>query len=399
MDARGHGRVGPGRRRGPSTAPLAALVALAVVLGACSGLPRGLLVQRPGSSSTASAGSIDAFVPEAVRFVQDHRGLTFKKSVKVRHLADKAFADRVIQLQRKDHADLDRQARVLRALGLLRPDVDPEKAEEELLGSGVVGFYDPETKELEVRGTTATVSVKHVVVHELTHALQDQWFTLPTGGSSGNDDADLAYTTLVEGDAVRVETAYVMGLSARDRQALQQEESGQGGTPPDVPQVLVELLEFPYVVGPRFTQAVLQARGQQGLDAAFRNHPAASSQVLHPDRFLGGETPATPPEPPADGTVFDRGTLGEMGVDLLLEDLVRSGALTGAQLQAAATGWAGDRYVAWSQGSGYCVRDRLAARSPADAAALLTALAKLAAAHPTITADATAAQPVLTSCG
>jgi hypothetical protein len=397
VDARGHAGVGAHPARWPLLRPLAALVALAVVLGACSGLPRGVLVQRQ-ESSKPSPGSIDAFVPEAVRFVQDHRGLKFKKSVKVRHLADKAFADRVIQLQREDHADLDRQAKVLRALGLLKAGVDAEKAEEELLGSGVVGFYDPETKELEVRGTTATASVKHVVVHELTHALQDQWFSLPTGSGSGNDDADLAYTTLIEGDAVRVETAYVSGLSAQDRQALQREESSQGGAPADVPQVLVELLQFPYVAGPRFTQAVLQAKGQQGLDDSFRNHPASSSQVLHPERFLGGEAPATPPEPSADGTAFDHGTLGEVGVGLLLEDLVRSGALTPAQLQAAAGGWAGDRYVAWAQGDGYCVRDRLATRTPADAAALQTALARLAAAHPTVTVEASG-QPVLTSCG
>jgi hypothetical protein len=392
MDTRGQPGIGRTWR------PLAAaLVVAAVVLGACSGLPRGVLVQHSGSS--AAPGSIDAFVPEAVKFVQDHRGLKFKQPVKVRHLADKQFTDRIVQLQRQNHADLDRQAKVLRALGLLKPDVDPEKAEEELLGSGVVGFYDPQTKELEVRGSTAIVSVRHVVVHELTHALQDQWFTLPTGGSSGNDDADLAYTTLIEGDAVRVESAYINGLSAKDRQDMQQQESGQSGPPSDVPQVLVELLEFPYAVGPRFTQSVLQAKGQPGLDDAFKNHPASSSQVLHADRFLAGEAAAPPPDPAADGTVFDKGTLGELGVDLVLEDLVRSGALTASQLQAASNGWAGDRYVAWSQGDGYCVRDRLATRTPADAVALQAALTKLAASRPTVKLDTSTAEPTLTSCG
>ncbi len=389
MDARGHGRV--------AVRAAAALVAVALALAACSGLPRGVLVQR--QSPKPAADSIDAFVPEAVRFVEAHRGLKFKQTVKVRHLADKAFVDRIVQLLRQDHADLDRQAKVLRALGLLKPDVDPEKAEEELLGSGVVGFYDPQTKELEVRGTTATVSVKHVVVHELTHALQDQWFGLPTDSGTGNDDADLAYTTLVEGDAVRIESAYVSGLSAQDRQDLQKQESGQSGPPADVPQVLIELLEFPYVVGPRFTQAVVQAKGQPGLDDAFKNHPASSSQVIHPDRFLGSETPAPLTDPPADGTVFDRGTLGEAGLDLLLEDLVRTGSLTTAQLQAAANGWSGDRYTAWSQGSGYCVRDRIATRTSADASAMQSALQKLAPAHPAVSVDTSTAQPVLTSCG
>jgi hypothetical protein len=369
-------------------------LAVAVAMGACSGLPRGVLVQPTGSTSS---GSIDAFVPQAVRFVQDHRGLTFKTQVKVRHLSDRAFADRVIQLQRQDHSDLDRQARVLRALGLLEPGVDAEKAEESLLGGGVVGFYDSQSRELEVRGDAATVSVRHVVVHELTHALQDQWFGLDSG-VTGNDDADIAYTALVEGDAVRIETAYVDSLSAGDRRDLQAQESQQGQAPSSVPRVLIELLDFPYAAGPPFVDAVFRAKGQPGLDDVFRNHPAASGQVLHPERFLAGDQPAKVDDPAADGATFDSGTLGELGLTLMFESQVSRGSLTSAQLQAATAAWAGDRYVAWARGDGACVRDRLAARSPAGAVAMTAALRKFAASRPGATVDA-GAQPVLTTCG
>ncbi len=382
-----------GARRHAAVGALSAL-ALAVATGACS-LPSGLL-SRPGGS-TSGPGTIDAFVPQAVRFVEANRGLRFKRPVRVRHLSDRAFGDRVVQLQRESHADLDRQAKVLRALGLLAPNVDAEHAEEELLAAGVVGFYDPKTRELQVRGDTATVSVRHVVVHELTHALQDQWFGLDLTGS-GNDDADIAYTSLVEGDAVRVESAYITGLSAHDRRDLQAQESRQGGAPPaDVPRVLTELLSFPYAVGPSFTRALLQARGQQGLDDAFEHRPAGSSQVLHPDRFLAGDAPAGVAEPGADGPAFDHGTIGELGLDLLLEDLVRSGELSAAQLRAATDGWAGDRYVAWSQQGGYCVRDRLAVRSAAAGAAVADVLRRFAASRPGVTLEA-GDQPVLTSC-
>jgi hypothetical protein len=374
---------------------LLAGLALALVLGGCS-VPHGVLVPSPNAAP--SAGTIDAFVPQAVRFVEASRGLKFKHPVRVRHLSDRAFGDRVIELQRESHADLERQAKVLRALGLLAPDVDAERAEEELLATGVVGFYDSRTKELEVRGDTATVSVRHVVVHELTHALQDQWFSLDYTGT-GNDDADIAYTTLVEGDAVRVETAYVASLSPGDRRRLRAEESRQGSSPPtDVPRVLVELLSFPYADGPSFTRAVLQARGQKGLDDAFTHRPASSSQVLHPDRFLAGDAPAAVAEPSADGPAFDHGTIGELGLDLLLEDLVRSGGLSAAQLRSATDGWAGDRYVAWPQGSGYCVRDRLVTSGSDANAALTTALRQLAASRPGVTIDA-GEQSVLTSCG
>src|SRR5205814_1486387 len=152
--------------------------------------------------------------------------------------------------------------------------------------------------------------------------------------------------------------AYKASLPARDRQDLESQESRQAGAPPaDVPRVLAELLSFPYVVGPPFTRALLQSRGQQGLDQAFRSRPAASSEVLHPDRFLGGDAPAGVASPAADGPTFDQGTLGEFGYDLVLEDMVRSGESTSAGLRSATAGWAGDRYVAWSRPGGYCVRD------------------------------------------
>jgi hypothetical protein len=369
--------------------------AVLLLLTACSGVPHGLLVQ-PTKSTSAGPGSIDAFVPEAMRFVESHRGLKFKHTVKVQHLSDQAFSNRVIELQRRDRASFDRQAKVLRALGLIPPGVDPDKAMEELLGSGVLGFYDPSTKELQVRGNSATVCVKHVVVHELTHAMQDQWFSLNVQTSSGNDDADTAYITLVEGDAVRIESAYIATLSAKDRQALST-QCGGGLPPSDVPQVLVEMLSFPYVVGPAFTRAILQAQGQKGLDAAFRNHPAASSQVLHPDRFLNGDKPQSLPDPGADGQVFDRGTIGELGFDILLHDLVQTGALSSAQFDAATKGWAGDRYVAWSQGDRFCVRDRVSDTGAANTAALLSALRTLASSRPGVTVEG-GSQPVLTSC-
>lgn len=376
----------------------AVALALAVAAMAACAVPRvSLGPQHAQSSPAAASGSIDAFVPQAVRFVQAHRGLKFKRPVKVRHLSDQAFQARIIELQRQDPADTIRQGKVLRALGLLAPSVDPEKAEEELLGGGVIGFYDPKTKELEVRGDTATLHVQHVVVHELTHALQDQWFGLPSQ-SSGNDDADFADTTLIEGDAVRVENAYITSLSPQDRQRLRTQEAG-GGTPipADVPQVLEELLGLPYSIGPAFIASVLAARGQSGLDDAFRRPPTSSSQVLHPDRFLNGATPTKVADPAADGPTFDRGTLGELDLDLLLEGLVTKGVLTGSQARAATQGWAGDRYVAWAQGSGYCVRDRVATLTPGDAAPLTVALRAYAASRAGVTVDA-GTQPVVTSC-
>jgi hypothetical protein len=374
---------------------------LAVLLVACSGPVRpGAPRSRPSASPVVAprAGTIDAFVPEAVAFVEAHRGLRFKQPVKVNHLSGEEFSQRIVSLQRRDRADTDRQAKLYRALGLVGRDVDLEKAEEELLSGNVVGYYDPKTKELVVRGDTATVSVKHVVVHELTHALQDQWFGLDVNQRDQTDDQALAYISLVEGDAVRIEREYITSLSSTERQQLSQAEAGSGGPPSGVPRVLVELLAFPYIAGPPFTSALLQARGQAGLDGAFKDRPAATSQVVQPELFLNGDRPQTVGEPAADGATFDRGVLGEVQTGVLLEGTVSSGTLTRDQEQAAARAWAGDRYVAWTSGDSYCVRVRFAARTPAGVTALSSALQKLASAGSHATVEL-GPQPVLTSCG
>jgi hypothetical protein len=381
---------------------LVAFAALAILVSGCSGPPLPFSPQSRASPAASARpqksppATIDAFVPEAVRFVESHRGLRFKQPVKVDHLADQEFSRRIIELQRKDQAATEREAKLYRALGLVERGVDVEKAEERLLGAGVVGYYDPKTKELVVRGDTASASIRHVVVHELTHALQDQWFGLDDSQREQTGDGALAYTALVEGDAVRIERQYIATLSSADRRQLANE--GSAGPPSDVPRVLIELLAFPYVAGPSFISALTRARGQGGLDGAFRDRPAATSQILHPDRFLQGEQPRAVAEPTAAGQTFERGVLGEAELIVLLEGAVRSGGLSRDQAHQAANGWAGDHYVAWTSGDSYCVRVRFAARNSADVAAITGALQKVAGAAPSASAES-GDQPVLTSCG
>ena len=88
-----------------------------------------------------------------------------------------------------------------------------------------------------------------------------------------------------------------------------------------MPNILLELDSFPYLVGPPFTQAVVAGGGQARLDAAFTSPPTTTAEVIHPGIFLAGRTPASVDLPGADGAVIDKGVLGELGLDLLLERL------------------------------------------------------------------------------
>jgi len=337
-------------------------------------------------------------VPVAIAFIEEHRGLKFKTEVAVKLLEDKAFTDRLLAKSTNDKAELEKETKVLRALGLIQGPLDLGKAEDALLGGSVVGYYDPKTKELVVRGAAVTAAVRLTMVHELTHALQDQYFNLDGVKVKDDDESGITTKSVIEGDAVRIERQYFATLSTSEQAEVRREQSAGGGIPASVPPVLVEIFAFPYQVGPAFDQAVLQRLGQDGLDKAFTSYPTTSSQLLHPEKYFNGDGAHSVEAPAAGGALIDHGVLGEMGLLLMLEALQRSGSLNSSEIRAATAGWGGDQYVAWDEAAQTCVRTRFVMDSPADTNALLSALRKLSASRTGVTVEGTG--PVtLTSCG
>jgi len=359
---------------------LTATIAALILLACTPGFGRAQAKPAPSpSASPAAAGTLEAFIPVAEAFVEQHRGLRFKAPVKVTFLADAEFTQELEKANGSDPTGYATEAKVLHALGLLDGLPDLAKAEHDLQDSSVIGFYDPKTKQLYVRGVDAKPSVRHVLVHELTHALQDQWFSIDRNLST-EDESELAFRTLVEGDAVRVENQYIATLSSADKRQIQAAEAAGGPLPPGIPDILIELDSFPYQVGPRFTETVVSG-GQDRLDAAFTTPPTSTAQVIHPDLFLASRGPVGVDLPAADGTVIDKGVLGEFGLDLIMERLKAGGQVTVGQAQAIGSGWSGDRYIAWDQGAQSCVRTRFVMNGRDATDALVGALRKFAAVH------------------
>ena len=86
-----------------------------------------------------------------------------------------------------------------RAIGLVEGTSDLFGATNQLSGDGTLAYYDPTDQRVRVRGTEQTEAVKATLAHELTHALQDQYFNLSRRG--GNDDAVDRFRAVVEGAA------------------------------------------------------------------------------------------------------------------------------------------------------------------------------------------------------
>ena len=188
--------------------------------------------------------------------------------------------------------------------------------------------------------------VEFVLAHELTHAVEDANFKLaePAGRS---DDRALAELALGEGTATAVMVDYAARyLSPTDllaaTAAIDDDTKG-------VPQFVVDQLEWAYLGGRRFVDALRElARGWKLVDYASRSRPPVSTeQGLHPVKYVHDERPL----PVAIGSselrrrgwrLADAGDAGEYATAQLLEV-----GTSDAAARRAAAGWGGDRYELW----------------------------------------------------
>lgn len=323
------------------------------------------------SSSDDGRAVLQAVLPDLVAFVEQNRGLRFREPPDVRLLPDEEFEAMLLAGGGED-IDVSGPAAedaafvgLLRALGLVEGRVDLDDVASEA-AANIVGFYDTETKALYARGAEPTPYVMDVLVHELTHALDDQHFDIDRADLE--DDAAAAFDALVEGSAVVIEERWLLSRPRSERDEIETQD-GTGG-PATADSVFTALVAFPYAVGPRLVEALLGVgEGMARLDAAFREPPNSTEQVLHPDRFLRGEQPVPVEAPTADGAPVEEGVLGELGLLLVLDSQANR-----ASAQRAATGWACDRYVTWARGRQTCVRWVIVMDTPADATELRSTL-------------------------
>ena len=337
------------------------------------------------------------------------RGLPFDHPVPVRYLPDAAFRKRVgtreSKLTKSDRRKIANLESTLRAFGLIDAGTDIVKSIDAVSGAGVLAYYDPQAKEVVIRGKgKLDVNRKATLAHELTHVLQDQHFDvldLRRAAANSDTSSSSALTALIEGDAARIKDAYLKGLSAADRKAYDAAEAEEADSVASEIESAPELvkIEFsaPYVFGPMVLDVLTAHGGNRAVDDALERGVPTDKIYLDPAEALRDpkvtkvSTPAVPKGAkrlgmPDEIGAFDLYTLLSSRID-------RQDALT------AADAWTGDRYVTYRDGGRESARATIASKK-AGATALTGALRAWARAMPAASVEAGpgARRVTVTSC-
>lgn len=327
----------------------------------------------------AALGRVATIEPEVARL----RRLAFERAVPTRYQKPdefRAFVRREIAKELPAGRSRDLTA-ALAHLGFLVKPTDLAEVEEQAMTTQAGAYYDPAAKAFfVVMVPDSELMLDTMSAHELTHALQDQHFDLehylPSGEAAArlDDDAVTARRFVVEGDATFVMLLYAMhslvgdtikppvlaalreqikelagqGLAELEAQVRQQSSLFRGmdgeiqksidAMDSIPPIVLVPLLDS-YMKGALVALTAYEHGGWAGVDALYRDPPASTEQVLHPEtKLFPRERPHRITLPHSPDRELTGNVIGELQWRVYF-DLWKS-----PHTAEAAAGWAGDRY-------------------------------------------------------
>ena len=270
-------------------------------------------------------------------------------------------------------------------LGLFPAEKDLLAETYALLESQVGGFYDPPSNTFWLMEGMPRSLAAPILAHELIHALDDQHYDIDSQLEARKDNSDAlqAYRFVVEGSGTAGGNRWTLDhVEQIDMSGYQDLMDDQQESLLRAPTFLWKPLLGAYMQGAAFlarSDSVLTGQMAElvpaDIDAAFRDLPRSTEQVLHPEKYWD---PARRDEPRAvDLSVSElpRGwkelrqdTFGELGLAQIAEaglapDLDMSSALAMASslmglayTHPAAEGWGGDRMLLVGDGEGWWLR-------------------------------------------
>jgi hypothetical protein len=249
-----------------------------------------------------------------------------------------------------------------------------------VLTEQIIGYYDAKTKVLYVVKDAPDDIVGITIMHELVHALQDQYMNLDSlEHISGDDDRAAAVQAVIEGQAT-YEQVYIMTGGSGNvaaqlpggwesmRSTIMEAQKTQPVFS-SAPMVIQETLLFPYINGSDF---IRRYKARHKAQLPIDSFPVSTEQVMHDSAYFAKQqdVPSLVTLPPI-ANVADENDLGEFGSRLFIFQHTRNQD----ESIRASNGWDGDRYaLVKTAGGGYGLAWVTVWDTPADGAEFMSAI-------------------------
>ena len=301
---------------------------------------------NPGNGPYADKVAAD--VPQIEKAI----GVKFKTPPRLELRTRDQVRELLLQKMREPQVqkDLANEEATYKLLGMLPDTMHLADLFVKVLTEQILGYYDPKTKILYVVEGAPDDYVGITIMHELVHALQDQYVNLDSlEHLTGDDDRAAAAQAVIEGEAT-YEQVYIMAGGSGNliaqlpggwdsmRETIREAQTTQPIFS-SAPMVIQETLLFPYINGAEF---VRRFKAQREGQFPLLDLPISTEQVMDDSAYFAKkrDIPSTVVLPRIPGTL-DENDFGEFGTRLFLYQHLKD---QDRAIRAAA-GWDGDRYA------------------------------------------------------
>lgn len=290
---------------------------------------------------------VDALLQQAGQIT----GLSVQHPVKSGIVTKEQIQSYIQQRLKEDSTSqqLGAQEVALKEFGLLPAHFELQAFLVKLLTEQATAYYDHQRKQFYIADWTPMPVLRPAMIHELTHALQDQQVGLEQflRQDGLNQDEQMARVAVVEGSGMLAMTQYL--LSRRDPEELKAMvtslDAKQFAVFQEAPPYLRESLLFPYTAGAQYMRWLVEKKGKAAYTAALDNPPRSTAEVLHPGRTMPPAEDLQPPDDfplPAGYKLLDSNVLGELEVRVLLKQYIDE-----ETAHRLAPTWRGFRYAVY----------------------------------------------------
>ena len=227
----------------------------------------------------------EAVTARSIARVEYIRGLEFDEDVNVTVINRTQFTGQQQNWTAANDQEAFEDAKFA-ALFIVGTGESATSSQQETTNNIVRGFYSPTTKDIVIISDSETPRVDtSILIHELTHAAQDQRFDLEATTAQHPHDLHQARLGLIEGDANLVQQQYESRCGA-EWSCVEYAGGGESDSQPSEPHWGLYFTSFfPYSDGPAFTDSLRDGDDWSAVNDAYEKPPNSTVEIMDPDRY------------------------------------------------------------------------------------------------------------------